>query len=258
MIRKHLLWVFAGAVVGLAPMPQGANAAPIDVDITYVIDRSGSMGGEFSFLGSAISGFLTDLEADSRIGTARAGLVTYLSGARLEQDLTTDASALEAAFNDVSASGSIENAYNAIDAAIPNGNNPSLITNYGTNTVKSTILITDEDADDAPGYSNGFATSSSAGDLMALLEEEGFLNNVIYDVGGSTSEDNEMQAIARPSGAYFDISTFRDNREQFFADFTAAKIREITTTVPAPGTLGLMAIALIGLAAAGRGMRSQA
>lgn len=244
MVKKKIVKSTAVVLLcGGALFSTGAQAGPVvDADIAFVIDSSGSMGGEFNFLGDAIGDFLSDLESSPLIGTARAALVEYNSHASLVQGLTSDPQALKAAFNTVSASGGTENAFSAIDAAITD-----LGINYGNaNTVKSTILITDEDADDVPGYSNSFNTGSSTGDLLALLNANGFLNNIIYDFGAG---DQEFRPVAVPNGSFFNINDFRSNRQQFFQNFTAAKIGEIEdrATVPAPGTIALLGAGFLGI-----------
>lgn len=241
MIKSKFLSTTTAVVLASAAMFSADAEAVVDTDITFVIDSSGSMAGEFNFLGSAIGDFLTALEADAGIGTAQAALVEYTSTANLVQNLTGNAATLEAAFTGVGISGGTENAYGAVDAAITD-----LGIAYRPGTVRSIILITDEDADDAPGYANAFATGSSSGDLLALLNAEGFLNNIIYDFGQG---DAEFLPIAVPDGAVFDIGAFRTDRTGFFTQFTNTKIREITgtTSVPEPGTLGLLGLGLLAL-----------
>lgn len=241
--------IVAAALTGGAYSEQ---AAAVDVDITFVIDRSGSMGGEFSFLGGAIGGFLNDLQGDSRIDSAQAALVSYLGSARLESGLTSDATALQSAFAGVPASGGTENALIAVDAAIPGGN-ANLGIAYRPGTVRSIVLITDEDADDENSYSNSFGTGPTA--LGALLDQQGFLNNVIFDQGGFDNPETSFNPIARPTGATFDITDFRDDRPGFFAEFTRVKIGEIVNQVPEPGVLGLMGVALLGMGATRRRRR---
>jgi hypothetical protein len=230
--------------LGLAFATTESDAA-VDADIMFVIDQSGSMGGEFNFLGGAIGGFLSALQGDSRIGTARAGLITYedSNNITLQSGLTDDATALETSFNGVATFGGTEDAYAAIDAALPGGNT-NLAINYAANAVKSLVLITDEDADDAFSYSNSFGTGESA--IGDLLDSTGFLNNIIYRKG--TSDDDDFDGIARPSTGLFSIADFRSDRQSFFDEFTRTKIQEITTSdVPLPAGLPLMLLGIGGL-----------
>jgi hypothetical protein len=236
----------------VAAIAQHADAAPVDTDITFVIDQSGSMDDEFDFLGGAIGGFLNDLESSSNINQARGALVSYEDSPTLQQGLTADATTLEDAFDKTNNFGGTENALGAVDAAIPEGNE-DLNLGYKTNAVKSTVLITDEDADDATSYSNSFGSGASA--LGSLLDDKGFLNNVIAEQSGNGDFPSEFEQIARPSGgdALFSISDFRNNRQQFFNDFTNAKIEEVeeVAQVPAPSTIALMVAGFLGLSVTG-------
>lgn len=188
-------------------------AMPIDADIMFVIDNSGSMGGEFTFLGSAISGFFGDLISDSRIGTIQAGLVTYNSSPTLVQGLTGSPAALETAFEEQRLSGGTENANTAVQFAV---DTTLADPNLQTNSVRSLVLITDEDADDDEEFDNA----------LASLSNSGFLNNIIYSTRSSNSM-MDFQPLAVPTGAEFDIGEFRDNRDEFFRQFTNAKLGEI-------------------------------
>ncbi|MEM9032367.1 MAG: VWA domain-containing protein [Pseudomonadota bacterium] len=205
-----------------------AKAMPVDADIMFVIDDSGSMAGEFSFLGGAISGFFRDLVADSRIGNVQAGLVTYGSNASLIQGLSSRPSDLSSAFATQRAGGGIENANRAVQFAIDSTlSDPNL----QANSVRSLILITDEDADDDSQFDNA----------LASLNSSGFLNNIIYDFGASDAR-NDFQPLARPAGAEFEIGDFRTNRDEFFRQFTSTKLGEIVDAgggppAPTPPTM---------------------
>jgi hypothetical protein len=254
------LMLAAAFAVSSTIVVDAAKASPVDVDITFVIDQSGSMGGEFSFLGSAIGGFLAALEGSELVGTARAALVSYHSTVTLHSDLTSDPSALETSFGGVPIIGGTENAYTAVrDAAF------NLGIGYGANRVKSLILITDEDADDSI---SGSGSDELRNDLLAA----GFLNNVIYDPDNEATSDLEPIAISSLSSinagdALFDINAFRDDQAGFFAAFTAAKLSEIEdvigggevggAVVPVPAALPLLLSGLAGIVVLRRG-RSRA
>jgi hypothetical protein len=237
----------AVVVAAAATAAQDVDAAPIDADIMFVIDQSGSMSGEFSFLAGAISGFLSDLQADARIGTARAGLISYETNPTLHSDLTTDAAALSAAFAGVPIFGGFENAYRAVDSALPGGNTDFSLS-YDPNAVKSVVLITDEDQDGF--YSNGFGTGAAA--LGDYLDDAGFLNNIIFDQTFGTSVA-DFEPVARPNTGLFSIADFRTDRTAFFEEFTRTKITEIVdagggaSPIPLPATLPLLLGGLVGL-----------
>ncbi|MEM7061318.1 MAG: vWA domain-containing protein, partial [Pseudomonadota bacterium] len=220
-------------VAAMTFAPEKAEAVGVDVELMFVIDQSGSMGDEFTFLGGAIGGFLSDLQADSRINSAKAGLISYERNTTLHSDLTSDASALSAVFAGVPTFGGFEDAYNALDEGITNPN-----ISYSANAVKSLILITDEDQDG--GYSNSFGSGQSA--LASLIDDQGFLLNIIYNPNSGSSRA-DFDALARPSTGLFSINDFRNDRQGFFADFTAAKIAEVTappSVIPLPGGLPLL------------------
>lgn len=213
--------MFAVASLGAFAAPVSAASVdpvdvdPVDADLMFVIDKSGSMGGEFSFLSSAIGDFLSRLASDSRIGTVQAGLVQYTSGAQLVQGLTSSVETLQNAFGGVRTSGSRENAYNAIEVGV---NKALDDPNLQTGSVRSIILITDENTDD---YS-----IESKDEIASLLETTGFLNNIIYEFGDSDA-DLHFDSLARPAGAIFDIDEFRFDRIGFFNSFADAKLSEI-------------------------------
>mgnify|MGYP006437445627 CR=1 FL=1 len=253
MTSRHWL-AAAGAAFVIAAAGSAAKAmptpsTPVDADIAFVVDQSGSMGGEFSFLGGAISGFLTDLNNDSRINNAQAGLISFESSPTLVQDLTGDATVLSNAFSSVSTFGGRENALEAVDSAIPMGN-IDLGLSYRPNSVKTVILITDEDADDD--------STAARTDLENLIDNKGFLVNIIAD-GFAGNFDDEFEQIARPAGALFDIDDFRNDRQGFFQQFTNTKIQEITQTpVPVPATAALFGLGLFALGLAGGYRRHRA
>ena len=254
--------VLAAAAIGAAGFtiaPSSADAAPVDADIMFVVDSSASMGGEFSFLAGAIDGFLSDLRADSRIGTVRAGLISYTNSATLHADLTEDAAALSTAFGNVRVGGGVENAYQAVDSAIPGAGSYGFSISYDPSAVRTLVLITDEDADDYLTYSNIFGTGESA--VGALLDDQNFLNNVIYQPYAKATDD--FDGISRPSSGLFSINEFRDNRTTFFDEFTRTKIREIVeegggepSVVPLPAGLPLLIGGLAALGIAGRRKRA--
>jgi len=253
MTHRHWL-AAAGAALLLTAAGGGAKAAPtpstpVDADIAFVIDQSGSMGGEFGFLGGAIGDFLTALNNDSRINNAQAALISYEASPTLVQDLTGDATTLSNAFSTVPLFGGIENALGAVDSAIPMGN-IDLGISYRPNSVKSIVLITDEDADDDS------AAARTA--LESLIDDKGFLVNIIAD-GFNGNFDSEFEQIARPTGALFDIDDFRNDRQGFFTQFTNTKIQEITQTpVPVPATAALFGLGLFALGLAGSYRRRRA
>jgi hypothetical protein len=196
-----------------------ASAATKDVDLMFVIDRSGSMGGEFNTLAANIESFFNELVSDSRTGSVAGGLVTYLATPSLEQAITTSVATLKSAVEGVTVSGGTENGLDALSSVLPGG---SLFGSAGwrNNTVKSLILLTDEDDDGAENYA----------DIGADIAAAGYLNNIIVSSGG-----NEYAPSAVPSGAVFSLSDFTNDPLNFFPAFAQAKLGEIETTPETPG-----------------------
>jgi hypothetical protein len=74
-----------------------AQAATIDADIMFVVDGSGSMGDDFTELGLGMTTFVNALQADSRMGSVRVGLVRYSLNQLLQINLTDDLTRLRRA-----------------------------------------------------------------------------------------------------------------------------------------------------------------
>ncbi len=211
----------AMGVLAVAAVPAGAQTAPPkDVDLLFVIDQSGSMGNEFSTLADNIEDFFNLLTSDARTGSVAGGLISYLGTPTLDQSLTTDVLSLKAAISGVSVGGGTENGLDAIQAGLPGG---SLFNSVGwrPNTVKSFVLLTDEDDDGAENYAA----------VGTAISDAGYLNNIIVSGGG-----NEYAPSAVPTGAVFSLSTFTSDPTNFFPAFAQAKLGEIETTPTTPGT----------------------
>ncbi|MEM8978375.1 MAG: VPLPA-CTERM sorting domain-containing protein [Pseudomonadota bacterium] len=249
----HLKALLASAAI-FASSSLSAVANTVDFDLMFVIDRSGSMSNEFTDLADNLEIVFNGLNNASGIGSLAAGLIVYEGGASqsdselLVQDLTTDVNQLKTAINGVSTRGGTENALIAVDSAIPGGNS-FLGVSYRPNTVRSIVLITDEDADDESTYSvNG--QSSYAG-LGAYLDDAGYLNNIIT----SSFLFNEYEPAARPEAdpatmkdaALFDLAAFNADPAAFLTAFTNTKVIESQSAVvfdPTPTTPGVSPVPL--------------
>ncbi|OWU82424.1 VPLPA-CTERM sorting domain-containing protein [Phaeobacter sp. 22II1-1F12B] len=250
---KNLILASAVALASTAAV----EAAPVDVDIVFVIDQSGSMSNEFSTLGSNISTFVSGLAGDANVSSVNAGLVTYEearlgptgncgfgnSCLQVSQALTSDVTTLGNALAAEASQtfGGTEDALAAVDSVLPGG---SLFTTVGwrANTVKSIVLITDEDADDESSYTNSFGTGYAA--LGQKLDSVNYLNNIIT----ITSLFSEYEPASRPNDslnqALFDLNSFTGagaDPAAFLAQFAAAKLQEITTGgVPTGGSTNVV------------------
>lgn len=217
-----------------------ASAAPSlakTVDLVFVIDQSGSMANEFRDLGDNLGIVFDGLVASPAVDSVTAGLVTYEGrldredAITLQQDLTSDVGALTSAFAGVSTRGGVETALTAVDAAIPGGLG-FLGIDYRPGTVRSIVLITDEDADDEGVYTYAGQTGYAA--LGSYLDDAGYLNNVITQ----PSLFEGFGPASRPLGeagatpALFSLPAFNDDPQGFLTEFTATKLEEILVADP--------------------------
>lgn len=245
---------------------QAASAAPVDVDLMFVIDQSGSMSDEFSTLAANIAVVFDGLATSSEIGSVAAGVVSYEAAASgtlsLVQSLTTSAATLATALASVPVFGGTEDALSAVASVLPGG---SLFSSAGwrNDTVKSIILITDEDADDYWYFSYKGLTGYAA--LGAQLDDANYLNNIItssylfdtYEEASRPYDAGEYEALF----ALEDFTGYGADPEAFLAAFAATKLDEITTggettpgseapsPVPLPASLPLLLSGLAGLSA---------
>ncbi len=229
------------------------RAATIDADLMFVVDGSGSMGDDFTDLGAGMTTFVNALQASGLIGSVRVGLVRYSLNALLQINLTEDLTVFKG-LSRGKGNFSTENPLHAIDFAVT-----SNTISYRPDAVKTVILITDEEGDDFDTYTNSYGSGGSA--LTALLQERGFLNNVIHNSDKKGSAENYSQ-IALPYGALFDIADFRADPLSFLTGFAKVKVQEFVdvraaarievAAVPLPAGLWLLLGGLGGLAAIGR------
>lgn len=184
MHRKKKL-TLATAVGGLLMAGQ-LNAAP--ADIMFLVDESGSMGGEHAWLSSMITNLDSALLA-ADVGTSegnRYGMVGFGTNASSDGihdsvDSSDDsphkhpvdggdfgtAAELVTATGDLKTSGAVEDGWRALDYAINNYT-------FRDNAAVNFILVTDEDRDDTDASLSSAGLLASLGNLNALL-------NVVVD-----------------------------------------------------------------------------
>lgn len=244
------------ATVSTMVLAGAAQATPLkNVDLVFVIDRSGSMSAEGATLSARIGEVIDGIAADENIGTVQAGVISYegsstTTGEILVSSITGDVAALQAAIDTIVYGGGDEDGLGALSSALPGG---SLFDTVGwnDNTVRSLVLLTDEDDDNpAPNDYSAF---------QATTQSFGYLNNVIVSdlgskcdgLGGtSTSGGCEFIGSSNPvSGAAFDLIDFVDDTDAFLTGFIDTKIAEIIVTPPVPVPLpaaGLLMVAGLG------------
>tara|TARA_R110002110_G_scaffold117634_4_gene290686 strand:+ start:10240 stop:11241 length:1002 start_codon:yes stop_codon:yes gene_type:complete len=224
-------FVAAGAIL------VGSHASALSAQITdfvFMIDATGSMGGEIAGVRNGFSSFVGGLNAASV--DARFAVVVFGGASELTLDFTSDTAATQAALNAItlSANPGIQNNHNVnpeagletirqVLGAAPNStldaNNiaadGNLYSRFRSGARKNLILVTDEDSDAAYRAANRFAgqpgfggTDGYAGDSPTTLT-----------AGWQAEVDATAQAVIQ-SQAYLNMLVgLEGSSEQQYGDY---------------------------------------
>ncbi|MEO1034048.1 MAG: PEP-CTERM sorting domain-containing protein [Pseudomonadota bacterium] len=183
------------AALGLSVLAAFAQAAPNTANVVFVVDTSGSMGGELAFLTQIISDLDTGL-TNAGVGTTTYGVVSFGgsnfvsgvgSGTPIDQTSgLVGVGAAQAALGGLNASGGFEDGYEAIQFARDTYNLDGDAVNF--------ILVTDEDRDVRSG--------DTAMSIQQELIADGILLNAVVNAGLEDGMNNTAIGIDSGGDAY--------------------------------------------------------
>lgn len=202
-------WIVSTAGLAAAAMMSSASlAVPITADVVFLVDESGSMGGEHAWLSNMISNLESGLVNEgvgasvsnqySLIGFGGSAFAGHLNPHAHDMDAVAagtqewgSATDFAAATSTLVTSGGTEDGWSALDWALNN-------LTYRADAAVNFVLVTDEDRDNTNGALN------KVGLLAGLSSKNALLNVVVnnsFGCGASStnaigvdSNDNGFQA----------------------------------------------------------------
>lgn len=221
MLRSKWIGILAGVCCIWSQVDMAVlQAAPIKSDFVFILDATGSMGGEITAVKNGLGAFVTGLNAAQV--DARFAVILFGASPELVQDFSSSVTVTENTFDRISVNGSVagfQNSHNAnpeagleairiaLNAAVDNTLDRSNVGGSGplafrSDARKNLILVTDEDSDrpffaanQLPGQTSVDPPSSISGTpwqtevdntAQALIDNEAFIN-LLINVGDSPS-----------------------------------------------------------------------
>ena len=232
-LTKSSLAIGSGIAL-IACLSSNANAQTfVPADIIWLIDTSGSMGGDINQIKLRVGQFNKAMMGAGI--DAQYGLVEFADGETLTQDIVPFPvfNAPGGAFQTISTSGGTERGSQAVNVGLANAT-------FRPNSVKNFILVTDEDDDSNPTQFNNARTG---------LPDNNALFNFIGVPGTGNTNARYGVLASENGGAAFNISAFRNNPDPFFENFINTKVEEIiennpnpSPSVPEPSSLTMLGV----------------
>ena len=238
-----------------------AWAVPVKTDIVFMIDATGSMGGEIAAVKSGLSGFVSGLTTAGV--DAQFAVVLYGGGAEIVQRFTSSGATTNTTFGNISVSGAVAGFQNNHNVNPEAGlevtrmvlgeavNNSLLINNVGgvddflsfrADARTNLILVTDEDSDRPfyaanrlPGQTTNEPPGTLGGDwqievdntAQAVLDNNAFINMIVNraDTPSKLQYGDPNEDVSDPDFLNFDaVATLANLQAAGFGNSLEAQV----------------------------------